>query len=327
LAADMSKRILPLVAVVMTLFLLVAMPSVYASTLKVTLDPSTKIADVNSSSTTDLVLTYPAGSALAHFLGNISSSITKSGSFNSSSDGVVTFGSSLEEHDHQIQVQSMNVTYALTAKGNSTAFVLHKQTGITAQVLGAFTVVNGTVKVDMEWKAFAVPGDLTLRLGGTDVDVNLVGSAFGFQLGGQPLALAAVSGLFGGDGLWHTPTLDFTSLNTPLSNWTKGYDPLTNTTTFSKTVNGQSSLNTSASFNGQKYTMTMKSDPSAQVAVQGYAVASGDTLVIQPAPVAMNPVVWLVAGAVVILGAGAILYIRRNRHTLSVPVAPSVPIQ
>ncbi len=321
----MSKRVLPLVA--LALFLFIATPSVYASTLKVTLNPSTKVAVVNSSSTTDLVLTYPAGSALSHYLGNVSSSITKSGTFNSSSDGVATFGGSLEEHDHDVRVQSMNVTYSLTAKGNSTTFVLHKQTAIDAQVLGAFAVVNGTVKVDMAWKAFAIPGDLTLGLGGTEVDINLVGSAFHFQLGDQPLALAAVSAIFGGDDLWHTPTLDFSSLNTPLSNWTKSYDPLTNTTTYSKTATDQSNLNASASFNGQKYTLAMKSDPSAQVAVQGYAVASGDTLVIQQAPVAMNPVVWLAAGAVVILSAGAILYIRRTRRAPAMPDTPSIPLR
>ena len=317
----MNRRLLPLVG--LALLLVAVTPSVYASTLKVTLNPITKVADINSSSTSDLVLTYPAGSTLSRFLGNYSSSISESGSFNASSEGVGVFGGSLREHDGNVQVQNMNVTYSLSAKGNATAFVLHKQTDITAQVLGAFTVVNGTVKVDMAWKAFAVPGDLTLKLGDKDMDVNLVGSAFNMQLGDSPLALVAVTGMFGGDGLWHTPTLDFSSLNTPLSNWTRSYDPISNTTTYSKTVTGNSTLNASSSFNGQKYTLSMKSDPSAQVAVQGYAVASGDNLVIQQAPAAMNPVVWMAAGAVVILSAGAIIYIFRIRRNPSLRNATS----
>lgn len=292
--------------------------------LKVTLNPTTKVADVASSSTTDLVLTYPTGSALSRFLGNVSSSITKSGSFNSSSDGVVEFGGILGEDDHEIRVESMNVTYSLTANGNATTFVLHKQTGITAQVLGAFTVVNGTVKVDMAWKAFRVPGDMTLRLGDTDTDVNLVGSAFDLQLGGQPLALAAVSALFGGDGLWHTPTLDFSSLNSPISNWARRYDPVTNITTYSKTVTSQSNLNASASFNGQKYTLMMKSDPSAQIAVRGYAVATGDSLVVQPTSVALNPVVWLAVGGIVVVSLGLIFNLRRraSHRTTTTSFAP-----
>ncbi len=320
-----NRRVLPLV--VLAVFLFAATPSAYASTLKVTLNPATKVAGISSSSTTDLVITYPAGSALARFLGNYSSSVSKSGSFNSSSQGAAEFGGSLEEHDREVRVQSMNVTYSLTAKGNATTFVLHKQTVIAANVLGAFTVTNGTVRVDMAWKAFAVPGNLNLRLEGTDIDVNLVGSAFDNQLGNSPLALAAVAGMFGGYGLWHSSTLDFSSLNTPLSNWTRSYDSVTNTTTYSKTITGNSTVSVSENFNGQKYTLSMKSDPSAQVAVQGYAVASGDSLVIQQTPAVLNPLVWLAAGTVGLISIGAVLYVRRIKRAPPVHGIPSVPVR
>ena len=50
-------RLMPFLAV--SLFLIATSPLAYASTINVTLDPATRTADLTSSSTTTLVLTYP----------------------------------------------------------------------------------------------------------------------------------------------------------------------------------------------------------------------------------------------------------------------------
>lgn len=316
------KSLLPLVA--FSLILIAASPAAYASTLKVTLNPTTKVADIASTSTTDFILTYPSNSTLSHFLQNYTSSVSWNGSFNGTSEGAGVLQGSLEEEDHDVKVMSMNVSYSLSAKGNATALVVHKVTDISAVVQGVFKVENGTVVADLDWKAFSVQGALNLDLGDHVVDVNLVGSSFDTQLSDHPIVATAVFGLFGGYDLWHRPTLNFSALNSPLSTWTKYYDSVTNTTTYSKTISGNSSLNISADFNGQKYTLTMRSDPSAEVGIQGYAVANGNSLVIQPTPIILNPLVWVAGGVAAVAASVGGVYLLR-RHRAPAMSSPSIP--
>lgn len=313
-----SKKLLPLVAV--ALALVAISPAAYASTLNITLNPSTNTATINAKSTTDIVLTYPAGSPLSHELNGTDSSTTLTGSFHSDTVGADALQTSLEHADPSIRVVNANFTYTLTAMGNTTTFVLHKEIDISAIVTGVFKVVNGTVHANLGWKAFRINGQLFLNLDAKTVEINQVGSAFSLGLGAHSGVVNSLLGMFGGDGLWHMSTLDFTALNSPLSTWTRNYDSSTNTTTYTKTISGSASLNASASVNGQTYTLRATWDPSSQIAVQGYSTASGDTLVIQPTPAGLSgfagvdPVVWVLAGAVTLMALGGAFYlVRRSR--------------
>ena len=310
-----SKKLFPLVALALALVAL--SPAAYASTINITLNPKTNTANINASSTTDLILTYPANSTLSHQLNGTDTSVKFKGSFDSDSDATNAIQASIEQANHDIRVVSANFTYTLTAKGNTTAFALTKQINITALVTGVFVVHNGTVQANMGWKAFAIRGQLLLDLQSHVVDVNEVGSAFSMQLVGKPNVLGAVLRMFGGDDLWHASTIDYSSLNSPLSTWTSHYDSSTNTTTYTKTINTESSLDATYTVNGQTYTLSVKSDPSAQIAVQGYAVASGDSLTLQPAPAgfaSVDAAVWVATGVVVLVVLGSAFYLfRRSR--------------
>jgi hypothetical protein len=312
-----NQKLLPLAALVLAL--VAVSPAAYASTLNITLNPSTNTATVNAKSTTDLILTYPANSTLSRQLNGTNTSVTLSGSFKSDSPGADALQSSLVHMDGDIHVTSANFTYTLTAKGNTTALVVDKEVDISAIVTGVFNVVNGTVHANLGWKAFKLNGQLFLNLQDRTVEVNQVGSAFSFGLGDHPFVLNAIIGMFGGGSLWQQSTLDFSALNSPLSTWTRNYDASTNTTTYSKTISGTASLNESASFNGQTYKLSVVSDPSSRIAVQGYATASGDSLSIQPAPAGIglagvDPAVWAAAGVVVLVVLGSAFYLfRRSR--------------
>jgi hypothetical protein len=309
------RKLAPLT--LLSVLLLAVAPAAYASTLNVTINPQTKLAELKSVSTTHVVLTYPAGSGLSDFLKNYSSSVTWSGHFNSSSFGAEELQTSFQENDQEVRVQNMSVSYTLTAKGSDTQLVIDKETDITAWVSGVFRVVNGTVRADLGWKAFIVPGQMTLNLEDHMVEVNEVGSAFSLQFGDHPIITSAIIGMFANAELWHAPTLNFTSLNTPLSTWSKSYNPITNTTTYSKTVTGQSNLSVSVDYNGQKYSLTVTSDPSANVVTQGYSVASGDSLTILPTPMTMSLGFWIAVGAVgAVVIAGALYKLRRSRASV-----------
>jgi len=290
-------------------------PGVYASTLTVDLNPSTHVAKLTSVSTTNFVLAYPANSTLSSLLKGYNSSSSLSGSFNSSSDGLRHFRADFRDGaDANVSITNMTVSYSYTASANSTALVVQKQTDITASVTGLFKVSNGSVTADLGWRSFYVKGALDLNLGNHTVDVNLAGSALVQSTLGRESGGGMLSGMFAGGSLWNRPTLNFSSLGSPLSTWTKSYDPITNTTTFSKTVAGNSTFSASYSSGGSSYSLKMTSDPSASISTKGYAQANGNTLVFSKPPAYLDPLIWVGLAVVAVLAAvGAVYLSRRSR--------------
>ena len=277
-----GKRIIPLAT--LAILLIAVSPMASASTLTVSLNPKTGLANVDSVSTTKIVFTYPANSTISEYLRNVSSSSTFSGSFTGTSQGAEEFQGTLHDWDDHVSVSNMSVAVDYSLKGNKTALVLDKTTKVNATVSGVFKVVNGTVTADLGWRSFVVRGSMEMPLDGHTMDINLAGSAMEDSLGRQSFASGWMMGTFGGGSFWNRPTLNFSALDTPLSTWTKNYDSGTNTTTFTKTISGSSTFTASYDFNGQKYSLSASSDPTGVVAIQGYANASGNSLVIVPAP-------------------------------------------
>lgn len=311
-----TRSILPLAA--LALLVLAVAPAVSGSTLTVTINPTSKSAELSSTSSTTIVLTYPADSNLAKYLSNLSNSVSYSSSFTGNSIPALVLQSGFELRDHSIQVQKMAISYSETAKGNDTALVIHKVTNITASVTGLFTIENGTVDINLGWRSFYVPGNMSLDLQGRMVDVNFVGSAVAYPLSNRPLLAAFLFGRFGGDHIWNWATLNFSALDVPLTTWTRNYDSSTNTTTFSKTITGASSFSASADYNGQKYTLTVSSDPSAKISTQGYAIASADSLAITSAPGSVYPSefeVLAVAATVALVAAFGTMYFFKRSHS------------
>jgi hypothetical protein len=293
-------------------------PVAYASNLTVDLNPNTQVAKLTSVSTTNLLLNYPANSTLSAYLKGYNSSLAQSGSFNSSSPAVLTFREHFhDEANDKVSISNMTISYKYNVKANSTALVVNKETDITAWVSGAFKVSNGTVTANLGWRSFYISGALDVRLGNQTVDVNLVGASLTQSIAGKNLGAEMLSGMFAGGGLWARPTLNFSSLNSPLSSWTRNYDSLTNTTTFSKTVAGNSTFSAKYSNNGEAYSLSMTSDPSAAISTRGYAQAAGDSLVISTAPVYLNPISWVAvaAAAGLVVAVGAVYFARRLKST------------
>jgi hypothetical protein len=288
-------------------------PAAYASTLTVYLNPNSRVTKLASVSSTDFTLTYPAGSSLSTYLKGYNSTKSLSGNFSTGSDAVTGFEGHFEDDsgDH-VSIQNMTVSYTYNAKANATALVIHKETDITAWVNNVFKVSNGTVVADLGWRSFYIRGALDLALGGSTIDVNLAGSSLTEGLTGRTNGLELMTGLFASDQLWSRPTLNFSSLNSPLNTWTKGYNSLTNTTTFTKTVSGQSTLSATYTDNGKTYSLTMKSDPSAMIAVRGYADATANGITFSSVPVYLNPITWVGAGAATAVIAGVVIYLAKR---------------
>ena len=306
-----AKTIIPLATIAILLF--TVSPLASASTLTVNLNPKTGVAQVESVSTTKIIFTYPSNSTISKYLRNVSSSFTLSGSFDGTSQGAHELQSSFDDWDQRISVSNMSIAVGYTARGNQTALVVDKSTDVNATVSGVFQVVNGTVTANLGWRAFVIRGALSLPLGGHVVDVNLAGDAMEYSLGSHAYGASWLLNAFGGGSFWNRPTLNFSALSTPLSTWTKNYDAATNTTTFSKTISGQDTFTVSADFNGQKYSLSSVTDPSGVVSVQGYANASGDSLLMAPAPASAtsSTLAAVAVAALAVIAAG--YYVLRSR--------------
>ncbi len=316
-------RIIPITA--LAIVLISMSPLAMASTLTMNLNPKTGAAKVDAVSTTKIVLTYPSNSTLSRYLRNVSSSLSLSGEFAGNTQGVQELQGSFDEWNDHVSVSNMSVSIDYSAKGNSTALVIDKTARINATVSGVFHVENGTVVADLGWRAFLIRGALNLPLGGQTTDVNLAGSAMEDSLASHEYASTWLMGAFGGGAFWDRPTLNFSALNTPLSTWTKNYDSATNTTTFSKTISGQDTFSVSADLNGQKYSLSAVSDPSGVVSVQGYADASGNSLVMASEPASTSTTllaVVLVAGLAAVT-AGYLAIRSRTRARTAAQVTAS----
>jgi len=319
-----TKRIVPLTA--LALLLIAMAPVVNASTLTVNLNPKTGLAKIDSVSTTKIVFTYPAGSMTAKYLKNVSSSINLKGSFDNTASGVKEYQGSLDQEDHDISVKNMSVSYDYTAKGNATALTINKMTDITAWVYGVFGVANGSVHAYLGWRSYVIRGVMPFTLEDHSVDINLVGSTMQDTFASNGVAAGFLLHSFGGWSIWNRPTLNYSALNSPLSTWAKNYNPVTNTTTFSKTVSGQYTYTSSLDLNGQKYSLSAVSDPSGQVTVAGYANASGDTLTIMAPPFYLTQA-FIVGGTVVaaLVAVGIFLLAKTRYSRTKVSASTTLP--
>lgn len=303
-------------ASVLALLIIAFAPTVSASTLTVDLNPTTGAASMTSVSVTNVVLTYPVNSTLSRYLDGYADNTSYSSSFAAGSQGVTSFRNQFQDGGEPITINNMSVTASYVANANATALVIKKQTTISATVTGVFTVVNGTVTANLGWRSFRVVGALNLSFQGKVVDVNLLGDSVTTAIYGRSSGLNFVVAAFGGASFWNTPTLNFSALSVPLNNWTKNYDSVSNTTTFSKTISGNSSLSSTYTNNGQTYSLKVTSDPSAQIVTKGYAEVSpsGNSLTIAPTPTYLAPATWVEAGVVGVVGILAAALIVRSRR-------------
>ena len=321
-----KKKILSwsVVSLLMVPILLLGIPTVSASTVNITLNPTTHVAQVVGVSSTKIIFTYPANSLISNGLNGYNYSTSVSGYLPSTASSTDDFENVLRNYTSTISVQNISASLETRAVANSTALIITRNTNLTAWVTGIYNDTNGQLIANLEWKAFTIRGSFIVPMDGHNIDLNMMGSGTMESLGDNSIASAFLSHSFGGDNIWSRPTIDFAALSTPLTNWTRHYDASTNTTTFSKSVNSVANYSASVSVNGQGYSISMASDPSSTVKVLGYATASGNSLIISTSPpntFSFELAAIVALTLVVILGTTYVIVRQRNkiRPTSSVP--------
>ncbi len=292
-------------------------PYAGASTLQVYVGPSLKTAELVANTTAYVVFTYPQSSPLSGALNGFNYSVQlENPSVPPGSPAFEVFQHQLRRGFANITLINMSVYYYVSSHANTTSLVVEKTVVINAWATGVFNKTNSRVEGNFAWKNFWVKGKLEVDFDGRSLDVNTVGSTLLFPLGGVAAFNAAIMGAFGGGALWSASTINFSSLSSPLSSWKRTYNPMANTTVFSKTVGSNIVLSDQVSINGQRYTMSLAYDPSSEIVVPGYAVANGNTVIVEAAPpaVVQRNTAIIVSVAVIVIVVVASLALRRNTH-------------
>ncbi len=293
------------ISIVVVLSALLMFPAAYGSTLKITLIPDKKLANVNLESESELLLTYPNGSFVSKSLNGTSTNIAFTETFNHPSDQAIAFMEGyLKSRYHNITVDNMTVIFNLTEKANNTVLKITKNVSIDLWLTGIFNKTKSETKANLSWRAFEVRGEFEIN--GHDIN------GFGSYLGSIGMFLTFM------DRIDNKSTINFTALATPLYKWNKIYDPSTNTTTFY--YNSSMNVLLSMSINGtgtdnNNYTLKILYDPSSTITVPGYATATNNSIDIMPtAPSTTNILlIGIVAVVAVVVVVGGIALVLRKK--------------
>ena len=267
-----------------------AIPMASASNITTVVSPSTDSANVTAYvNTTATIKTNNSGLLnIATVLANLTDK-NSSVVFNSSSAIFDDMQTAIQNNSSAARISYLSIDATRTsAQVNSQELVINHTMKIVMNVTNIYH--NGTL--DLAWRSFSDNQSVVID----NVNYNH------FQVGNTTASTYS--------------SLNFTAFSKPLSNWTRAYNQLTNTTTF--TTDAGYTLN--YTFNGTVFgtyvNVTVKSDPSYSIVTPGYATANSNSLTYENPPAnSAAPYIYYAAVVVIIaLGLGVAVYARRRRN-------------
>ncbi len=289
--------------------LLIVLPitAANASTVTVMAYPTQNVSNIVINDTVLAVIHYPNGSFVARQVQGRSYTVSYSAFASGPSKPLLELQEALRKYDPNISVINATVTMTEALSSNSTTAVFRRSSVLSVWVSGIFNRTASGVVGDFRWKAFRLDKALYFNFNGHEEDINYFGGDF---MEGMGLPF------FGdlGEMIPEVSTINFSAFNTPLSQWSRVYDASKNTTYFTKSAPTQVLYSASLTINGQTFSISITSDPSYVIGVQGYATAQGNVIVVSPAPSApYTDYAAAAVAAVVIVAAVAYVAYRRRR--------------
>ncbi|MGC8666477.1 MAG: hypothetical protein ACP5UK_07335, partial [Conexivisphaera sp.] len=215
-------------------------------------------------------------------------------------------------YNSSMTLLNMSVTESKSLVANATTMVMSRSTLISAWVSGMFNrTSSGELVGNFAWKSFRIGDRLDVDFDGETEDVNFIGSSFFAPIGGKFIAMYMLMAAPLGQ-ISQIPTINFSAFNEPLSQWTRTYNPSTGITTFTRSASSQTLYNASLTVNGRTYSIRVVSDPSYTINVEGYAVASGNTIIVTSPPQNYTEYAAVAAAVVVVAVAGTLIYLRKK---------------
>ena len=302
-----------IIFVLISTAMLVAPIAANAATVTVTAYPTQNVSNLVINDTVSVIFTYPANSFISRQLSGLNYSMQLSAiNIPKNSGAFESFQNALRQGNSSITLLNMSITESKSLVANATALIIKRSTIINAWVSGIFNKTpSGRIMGNFGWKSFKVDSRLDVDFNGHSEDINFIGNSFFAPMGGKLLIMSLLmSDQL--EALSHISTINFSAFNTPLSQWTRTYNPSTNMTSFTKSVPVETLFTASLSVNNNTYSIRAVSDPSYTLNVQGYAVANGNTLILTSPPQTNYTEYAAVVVIVVIAVAGAAIYLRKR---------------
>ncbi|MGC8613559.1 MAG: hypothetical protein ACP5L2_04910 [Conexivisphaera sp.] len=292
-----------------------------AATITVTAYPAQNVSNIVINDSVYVIFTYPAGSYISNELNGSNYSLTFSAiNIPRDSGTFMRFQNALQGEDQgddqgynsSMTLLNMSVTESKSLVANATTMVMSRSTLISAWVSGMFNrTSSGELVGNFAWKSFRIGDRLDVDFDGETEDVNFIGSSFFAPIGGKFMAMYMLMAAPLGQ-ISQIPTINFSAFNEPLSQWTRTYNPSTGITTFTRSASSQTLYNASLTVNGRTYSIRVVSDPSYTINVEGYAVASGNTIIVTSPPQNYTEYAAVAAAVVVVAVAGTLIYLRKK---------------
>ncbi|MDP7982543.1 MAG: hypothetical protein RAK18_05135 [Conexivisphaerales archaeon] len=292
-----------------------------AATITVTAYPAQNVSNIVINDSVYVIFTYPAGSYISNELNGSNYSLTFSAiNIPRDSGAFMRFQNALQGEDQgddqgynsSMTLLNMSVTESKSLVANATTMVMSRSTLISAWVSGMFNrTSSGELVGNFAWKSFRIGDRLDVDFDGETEDVNFIGSSFFAPIGGKFMAMYMLMAAPLGQ-ISQIPTINFSAFNEPLSQWTRTYNPSTGITTFTRSASSQTLYNASLTVNGRTYSIRVVSDPSYTINVEGYAVASGNTIIVTSPPQNYTEYAAVAAAVVVVAVAGTLIYLRKK---------------
>ena len=293
---------------------------VRGSTLSVELQPNMREALMAASSLTQITFLYPANSSLSALLSGYNDTLSWSTQTSHNDDATKAFQGYLNSEYKNVTVDNMSVQFLLNAVANSTSLVIEKKVEISAWITGIFNQTKSGLSANLAWKSFVVTGRLEFDLNNQVVDINRVGSTLMLPFSTQAAIAGSLLTMFDNQKVWGESTINFSSLNAPLSQWHRTYSTNSNTTIFTRSSKALFNMTTSFTEGDEHYELMVSYDPSSTIIVPGYALASGNYVIIVRSPsetFAEPEIAGVVVALVTVIAISAVLLLRAAEPTVS----------
>lgn len=269
--------------------LLIIAPISNAASVSVYLYPDQNSASVNAFvnstleievSRSDILLSSLISGVGAIMSGNISINA----SYSHGNQTFLDLNSSIASRDNAAKLESLNASFTNTVENRTSqsSEILYANSSLylSFMVSGIFT--NGTA--NLSWRSM------------------YIGS--GISIESHSAGIASVNGSM-------VSLLNFSAFQVSLEKWSRSYDISSNVTTF--TFNAGTTQNYSWSAYNRMVNLSLKVDPSFLISTPGYAIASNNSISIEPSPAHDTAVYYVIAG-IFIAGAMASFYMSRRRR-------------
>ncbi len=309
-----------------------------AGSLNITVYNQKNLAHVVMSSSIEFLFKYPKNSMFSSLLANTSREITFTVNYSGPSQNYISFLEGFfKSHYKNVTIENLTLTYNMKEYANSTEMIAFRNVSMDLWLTGIFNKSKSNSVVNLSWRDIIINKNFNITYGNKQYDVN--GFNFNYTQMGNYSEKFGMSSM----PMMKMPKIwgfNYSVFAKPLKEWNRAYNKTLNETIFTLTIppqiifnqtftlsnstyGGMPFMNNITSNNFGNYSLEIITDPSANIAVQGYAVPNNNTVTVYSSPTTSSPTtqnnnlmtwIYIVIGIIIIaLIVGAFMYMNSKK--------------